>query len=100
MGKVVERYFEGIFTSSNPTGFEEILDVVLHTITAEDNVGVASDFHADEVFQAHKQMAPLTAPGPNGMSPIFYKSFWHIVGKDVTEVVLNALNLGIILSNL
>ena len=41
-------------------------------------------------------MAPLTAPGPDGMSPIFYKSFWHIVGKDVMEVVLNALNSGII----
>ena len=45
-------------------------------------------------------MAPLTAPSPDGMSPIFYKSFWHIVGKDVTEVVLNALNSGIILESL
>ena len=94
MGKVVERYFEGIFTSPNPSGFEEILDGVLHTVTAEDNVGAASDFHADEVLQALKQMAPLMAPGPDGMSPIFYKSFWHIVGNDVTEVVLNALNSG------
>ena len=94
MGKVVERYFEGIFTSSNPSGFEEILDGVLHTVTAEDNVGVASDFHADEVFQALKQMAPLTAPGLDGMSPISYKSFWHIMGNDVIEVVLNALNSG------
>ena len=100
MGKVVERYFEGIFTSSNPSGFEEILDSVLHTISSENNVGVASDFHADEVFQALKQMAPLTAPGPDGMSPIFYKSFWHIVGKDVMEVVLNVLNSGIILESL
>ena len=28
------------------------------------------------------------------MSPIFYKSFWHIVSKDVVEVVLSALNSG------
>ena len=41
-------------------------------------------------------MALLTAPGPDGMSPIFYKLFWHIVGKDVTEVVLNALNSGFV----
>ena len=26
----------------------------------------------------------------------FYKSFWHIVGKDVMEVVLTALNSGTI----
>ena len=41
-------------------------------------------------------MAPTTAPGPDGMSPIFHKSFWHIVGDDVTSIVLNALNSGIV----
>ena len=75
MGKVIERYFEGIFTTLNPSGFEEIFDGVLHTVLAEDNVGVAGDFHADEVLQALKQMAPLMAQGPDGMSPTFYKSF-------------------------
>ena len=41
-------------------------------------------------------MAPLTAPGSDGMSPIFYKSFWHIVGGDVTNAVLTALNSGFV----
>ena len=41
-------------------------------------------------------MASLTALGPDDMSPIFYKSFWHIVGDDVTAVVLKALNTGVI----
>ena len=45
-------------------------------------------------------MALLTTLGPDAMSPIFYKSFWHIVGKDVTEVVFNALNSGIIAESL
>lgn len=45
------------------------------------------EFHASEVQQALSQMAPLTTPDPDGMSPIFYKSFWHIVGEDVTVVV-------------
>ena len=53
-------------------------------------------FQASEVKEALNQMAPLTALGPDGMSPIFYKSFWHIVGEDVTVVVLRALNLGIV----
>lgn len=39
-------------------------------------------------------MAPLTALGLDGMSPIFYKPFWHIVGQDVASTVLTALNSG------
>ena len=30
----------------------------------------------------------------NGMTPIFFKSFWHIVGEDVIAVDLRALNTG------
>ena len=45
-------------------------------------------------------MAPFTAPGPDGMSPIFYKSFWHIVGEDVTVVVLKVLNSSVVLESL
>jgi len=41
-------------------------------------------------------MAPLIALVPDGMSPIFYKTYWHIVGKDVVSIVLNALNLGMV----
>ena len=52
-----------------------------------------SPFVAKEVQRALNR---LTAPGLDGMSPIFYKSFWHIVGKDVVEVVLSALNSGVI----
>ena len=51
-------------------------------------------YQAKEVLVALKQMAPLTTPRPNGMSPIFYKTYWHIVGEDVISIVLNALNSG------
>lgn len=37
-------------------------------------------------------MAPLTNSRPDGMLPIFYKSFWHIVGEDVTSTIPTALN--------
>ena len=39
-------------------------------------------------------MALLTVPGPNGMSPIFYKTYWHIVGDDIISIILYALNSG------
>ena len=41
-------------------------------------------------------MAPLLAPGLDDMSPILYKSFWHIVGEDVTKATLAILNEGFV----
>ena len=91
---MVERYFETMFTTSNPSGFEDIINGVRLATLDDEEVNLGRDFQAFEVYQALKQMAPFTAPRPNGMSPIFYKSFWHIIGEDVTKVVLQALNSG------
>lgn len=41
-------------------------------------------------------MAPHTTSSLDGMPPIFYKFFWHVVGEDITTVVLRALNSGIV----
>lgn len=32
------------------------------------------------------------APEPNGMDAIFYQTFWKVVGKSTTAIVLQALN--------
>ena len=96
MGRLVSTYFESMFTTSNPDSFDEILCGVLPTVTVEMNNSLDRPYIAKEIQRARHQMAPLTAPGPDGMSPIFYKSCWHIVGKDITEVVLNVLNSGFV----
>ena len=96
MSFVVERHFQDIFTSSNPSGFGTILGGIQRTVVDDFNPNMGGDFLAIEVQQAFSQMATLTTPGPDGMSLVFYKSFWHIVRKDVTAVVLWALNSGIV----
>ena len=95
MGKV-EGYFEQIFTSSNPSGFNNILSSIQRVVGEDVRDHLDGDFKVCEVKEALNQMAPLTALGPDGMSPIFYKFFWHIVGEDVTAVVLRALNSSIV----
>ena len=97
MGRVVQDYFESMFTSSNPSGFDEILEGMQLATFDASPLRLGRDFQAEEVLTALKQMAPLIAPGPDGMSPIFYKTYWNIMGEDVTAIVLNALNSGIIL---
>ena len=45
-------------------------------------------------------MAPLKAPGPNGMPPIFFQHCWSNIGDDVVKAVLSCLNSNRISSSL
>ena len=74
MGKIIERHFQDMFTTSQPGGFDAILNGIEPTVIAEMCATLDRDFQAEEVDQALRQMAPLTTPGPDSMSPIFYKT--------------------------
>ena len=83
MGGLIEGYFNSLFSTSYPSDFDDILSGIQSAIVDEMNDVLTREFIADEIQHALKQMAPTTAPGPNGMSPIFYKTFWNIVGNDM-----------------
>ena len=44
------------------------------------NEALVQPYTEDEVRTALFQMHPSKAPGPDGMSPFFFKKYWHIVG--------------------
>ena len=67
MGGITENYFNDIYTTSNLSSFDEILSGIHPAISEEDAGLLGHDFHASEVRLALDQMAPLTAPGPDGM---------------------------------
>ena len=64
------------------------------------NSNLIGYFSREEVELALKQMAPLKAPRPDGMPPIFFQKFWNTVGDDVVEAVLSCLNFRTILTGL
>ena len=61
---------------------------------------LARPFIVEEVECAIRDMAPLKAPGPNGMPPLFYQTYWTDVGMDVSQAILSCLNSRSILKSI
>lgn len=54
----------------------------------------------EEIEAAIKQMNPTKAPNLNGMPPMFYQTYWKMVGPSVIKAVLYALNTSMFPSEL
>ena len=87
-------YFTELFSTSNPVQIENFLAATPRVVTKAMNAELAGVFTRSEVDLALHQMAPLWAPGPDGMPPIFFQHFWHSIGDDVAMAVLSCLNSG------
>ena len=93
-------YFRSLFTSSDPQNLDSVLEGVQVVITEDMNAKLVERYTAEEVAVAIKEMAPLKAPYPNGMSPLFFQSYWPDIGMDITEAVLSSLNSGSLLKSI
>ena len=91
---MAKDYFQGLFTSAHPSHNERVLKAVDHMITPEMNHHLIQPYTAEEVKRALFQMHPSKSPGLDGMSPFFFQKYWHVVGGDVTNVVLSVLHSG------
>ena len=70
-GLLIECY-ANLFTSSNPRNLDRILEGVQPVVTEDMRAALARPFNLEEVECAIKDMAPLKAPGPDGMPLLFY----------------------------
>lgn len=92
---IIIDYFGELFQSSHPdvTVIDEMLATVEARITPEMNALLSTQFTADEVLLALKQMSPLKSPGPDGLPVIFFNKYWHVLGTNIISCVLDLLNL-------
>nr|XP_023894138.1 uncharacterized protein LOC112006071 [Quercus suber] len=86
------EFYKHLFTSSTPEMNSADLDSIPQVVTREMNEILVGEFQEWEVEAALNQMGPLKAPGPDGMPPLFYQKFWHLVRGDVIQTVLLYLN--------
>ena len=75
IGDILISYFSSLFTSTNPNVLEPVLEGVNPRVSRAMNEELLRPFVAEEVSLALKQMDADTAPGPNGLPPLFYKQF-------------------------
>ena len=94
MVEMVEAYYRGLFTTSNPTHISEVLNAVEHVVTDGMRQSLLLPYSLDEVRAALFQMHLSKLPGLNRMSPYFFQKFWHIMGPNVTSTVILVLHLG------
>ena len=86
-------YFHSLFSTGGANDeAHQVLATVQPKVTAQMNEDMGAPYTRAEVIEALKQMHPTKAPGPDGMPALFYKKFWHLIGDDVMDYVLNILN--------
>ena len=85
-------YFSKIYTTSFPSRTEDITNAIPSRVIDDMNAELTKTFTSEEVLRALHQIHLTKSPGPDDMSAIFFHKYWNIVGRDITNMVLNVLN--------
>ena len=93
MGEI-NGYFDRIFTSSNPEEFAPIIQCIPQVITDHMNALLTRPITELEVKKAVFSLHPNKAPGPDGMSPVFFQKFWNIVKLDLIAAISSFFHSG------
>ena len=74
IAKAFIEYYQNLFTSSNRILGDNDMNSIPTLVTAKMNSQLSQEFMEWEVQAVLKQMAPLKAPGPDGIPPLFYQN--------------------------
>lgn len=79
---VIVDYFSQLFIATVREGKLTEREKV-QQVEESDNEDLIRGITAAEVKEATFSMHPDKSPGPDGLNPGFFQSFWHVVGTDV-----------------
>jgi hypothetical protein len=90
----INSYFGNLFSKGVDEPSMEVTNKVTPRVTAEMNAVLNAHYTREEVKKAMFNIGDLKAPGPDGLHAIFFKRYWSLIGEDLTDEVLNAINSG------
>ena len=92
LNPLISNYFSGLF-SSDVTDYDQgLLNTVKPKVTTQMSTELMEPYTREEVRKALFQIGGMKAPGPDGLHAIFFKRFWHILGDELTDEVLEAVH--------
>ena len=83
VGKLQEMF------TAEEIGSNELEDIIAPSITAEENSILCKVPTPIEIKNLLFGMQSLKSPSPDGLSPLFYKKYWKVVGHLVIKAVRN-----------
>lgn len=92
MVEIIRGYFIQIFTKDAGRDDTNALAALECKITPEMNEILTKPFTKEDVQTTIKHMHPAKAPGPDGMTPLFFQKFWSVCKHDVLREILDILN--------
>ena len=96
MKVVVKDYFSNLFTSKVHEVDQEVLRDINCRVSDMNHLLLAP-FSREAVKKALFSIGDLKASGPDGLHAIFFKRFWNMLGEELTDEVLQAVNSSTIL---
>lgn len=93
-------YFESILnTNTQPSSkdIDNIMEVIPCLIDTNQQKELNKEVTQEEIKNVVSMMNDYKSPGPNGFPAGFFKHNWDIVGKDVSEAVLEFFKKGYLL---
>jgi hypothetical protein len=91
---VFNDYFANIFKKSDTQYSPELFKVVKDRISNDQYDYLDNNFTSLEVLEAISNLKSNSAPGPDGLTALFFQKYWDIIGSDILSFVLNILNNG------
>lgn len=87
--EVAIDYFRTLFESTSNGDFSDIFEGFQSRISDTMNEILDREVSKEDVREAVFSIKPGSAPGPDGMTGLFFQKYWDTVGAQVTEEVQN-----------
>uniref|UniRef100_A0A803PH86 Reverse transcriptase domain-containing protein n=1 Tax=Cannabis sativa TaxID=3483 RepID=A0A803PH86_CANSA len=94
IGNEFMEFFQGIFSGSEFGSNPNCSELVKECLSSDDQAELIRKPSPEEIKNTLFVMSSSKAPGPDGMSVLFFKHYWDSVGGDFCEAVLDFFHTG------